>query len=256
MSCQGCRFCGDGSENPTTGAQATTTNIQQCSLGTFQDVTESMLSKDGDAGAYWYQWRHSGKPYNHFTSPVMVDLDGDLVLDYFSSMHGASLIDADEDNTTNPMELAILKQNDDTIGVVVNDLSSYYLEPLENRIILEDIAQDGYQYLDNHADVVVDLDNDGILDIYVASGGARGEPINNPQSRDNLVFFGEQMDDSNSTTSSNVGDFNILFKGGRVRAMESNIHMRLGRGRFTYLLGRLGLVWLGCMDSRLFSLLL
>lgn len=196
----------------------------ECPLGTFQDVTDSMLSKGGDTDAYWYQWKHSGKPYNHFTSPVMVDLNGDLMLDYFSSLHGASM----DEETNEMMELAIMRVQPDQSST--RD-SSYFLDPLQNRIILEDIAEDGYQFLDKHSDLVVDLDNDGILDIYVASGGGGGRPMNYPQGRDNLVFFGEHVND-NSTE----GSPNIVFKGGRMRALESNIHMRMGRGRFTYLL--------------------
>lgn len=210
--CRDCIFC--------SGAPSSTT----CPLGTFQDVTDSLLNKNGDdaaASAYWYQWRKTGKPYNHFSSPVMVDLDGDLILDYFNSLHAEPM--SQEPN----MELAIMKHDS------TND--SYRLTPLENRIILQDVAENGYFAMDNHGDVVVDLDNDGILDIYVASGGGGGKPMNNPQSRDNLVFFGEQLV-ANGGDNENVVAPSVIFKGGRARALESNIHARMGRGRFTYLL--------------------
>jgi hypothetical protein len=126
--CRNCSFC-SGDKEVTS----------ECPLGTFQDVTDSMFSKDGDADAYWYQWKHSGKPYNHFTSPVMVDLDGDLMLDYFSSLHGASM----DEETNGMMELAIMRVQPDQSST---SESSYFLDPLQNRIILEDIPEDGYQF--------------------------------------------------------------------------------------------------------------
>lgn len=195
-------------------------NVEKCPLGTFQDVTESLLSQgSSSSSAYWYRWRHSGKPFTHYTSPVMVDLNGDLILDYFTSLHGANM-----QGGTNKMELALMEKNQ-----LVN--GSYYLMPLENGIILEDNATEGYMFMDNHCDVVADLDNDGILDIYVASGGGSGLPLNNIQSRDNFVFYGEEVMGNNEEEKSR-----IVFKGGRQRALASNIHMRMGRGRFTYLL--------------------
>lgn len=123
-----------------------------------------MFSEGGDA-SFWYSWKHSGKPYTHFTSPLVVDINDDGLLDYFSSMHGGS------QHEVNRMELALGRKTEDS-------KQTLYMSSLRDRIILDDLNEGNeYRFLDAHSDVMVDLDNDGILDIFTASGGGAGTSV-------------------------------------------------------------------------------
>jgi len=200
--CSDCLFC----------TSPRTTNY--CPLGSFDDITQSMFSGDLNSD-FWYSWKHSGKPYTHFTSPIVVDINDDGLVDYFSSMHGGSQYEV------NRMELALGRKSGD-------GKETLYLSSLRDRIILEDLNEgDGYSFLDAHSDVMVDLDNDGILDIFTASGGGSGRGVGVAESRDNFLFFGEKGNDENNVP---------IFRGGRKQALDSNVHMRMSRAKFTYLL--------------------
>merc|ERR1712032_1520802 len=79
-------------------------------------------------------------------------------LDFFNSMH-AHLID---EHGYDRMEL----------GESVDSHSNIQrYKAISNRIIINDKELKG---LDPHGQNVLDLDNDGILDIMIASGGAKG----------------------------------------------------------------------------------
>lgn len=192
--------------------QATPKN---CTVTTFQDRTEVLFST---SKTYWDQWNHSGRPYFHEGAPVFIDIDNDGVLDYFNSMHGH------KSNTfKNRMELGI--------GVSVNGTKDEFSFSMESqRIILNDKNE---ERIDMHGEIIADLDGDGVLDIYIANGG--GELLVNDDETiteqfDNWLFWGDEQ--TNHTTNKTE----IIFTGGRDTAREAGIEMKLGRGRFNYLL--------------------
>jgi len=146
-NCTPCIFC-DGSPS------------SECLLATFQDITDGMFSKNS---LYWYTWRHSGKPYQHFSSPIMVDLNNDGVLDYFNAMHGGSVEMVDK------MELGLIQTTSNLQQPLV-------LNKISDRIILQDPIET-HRFMDTHGGNVLDLDNDGILDIFIPSRAWQIESI-------------------------------------------------------------------------------
>jgi len=203
-TCAGCIFC-NGNES-------------KCPLATFQDVSISMFSQDP---SYWYVPVHSGYPYLHHNTPTFVDIDDDGILDYFNSMHGHRIVN-ETGSLNNRMELALTKSSPNEDGKQV-------LESIAERIVFEDDPQDFISvdglFIDAHGQNIVDLDGDGILDLYISQGGRYGLPTDNPAMFDNLLLFGEKNAN---------GD--VVFRGGRTQALKSGVNMRHGRGRISYIL--------------------
>lgn len=194
--CTNCLFCGEPKG--------------LCPLGSFIDKTESYFSADT---SYWNQWKHSGKPYPHEGPPVFFDINGDNILDYFHSLHGHTI----DENGFDRMELARTTPNEKFV-------------PITDHLIIED-NPDIYDkvLMDPHNEVIMDLDGDGLDDIYIVSGGNRGEPYSDPEELDNFLLFGEERVDQETNETS------TYFVGGRERAMESGVGMRYARGRFSYI---------------------
>lgn len=89
------------------------------------------------------------------------------------------------------------------------------------------------QFIPYSGTQIADLDGDGILDIYIVSGGNQGmfsKPISFGEvvGNGNFLFFGELSFDEN-------GKNITLFRGGRVKANEAGVHERDGRGRMGFL---------------------
>jgi hypothetical protein len=160
----------------------------------------------------------------HQNTPVFIDLDGDGVLDYFNSMHGHRIVD-ESGSLNNRMELALIKPSP-------SDDNKQILESIAERIIFEDDPDDFFDenifFIDAHGQNIIDLDGDGILDLYISQGGRFGTPVDNPAIFDNFLLFGEK--NSNGDT---------LFRGGRSQALKSGVNMRHARGRITYMLGKI-----------------
>ncbi len=202
--CQGCLFCRK--------------NDRYCPIARFEQVTSSIVSKNE---TYWNQWLRSGKPFFHAGSPVFVDIDGDNKLDYFNSMHGVPIRHSFESG----LELGIATANTDSEH-------EYSLEFYTDRIICMDPDCDDH-FIDKHGSLVADLDGDGYLDIYISNGGGGPNAVIDPKfygEYDNWLFFGEPRLDTK--TGENV----TVFIGGRFAAQNAGVEMRLGRGRFNYLL--------------------
>jgi hypothetical protein len=179
-----------------------------------------MFSQDP---SYWYQPIHSGMPYMHQNTPIFVDLDDDGTLDYFNSMHGHKIVDP-SGSLNNRMELALTKPSP-------NETGKQILESIAERIVFEDDPQDFFSeeisFIDAHGQNMLDLDGDGIIDLYIAQGGRYGLPTDNPAMFDNFLLFGEKNENDE-----------ILFRGGRTQALKSGVNMRHGRGRISYMLGK------------------
>ena len=66
--------------------------------------------------------------------------------------------------------------------------------------------------IDPHGYNILDLDGDGILDMYIAQGGSEGKPVDKPAMLYNMLLFGE-LDENGNTAfrgkffSSKTGHF-------------------------------------------------
>ena len=93
---------------------------------------------------------------------------------------------------------------------------------VSNRIdITDEIAS-----LDPHGQNIIDLNNDGVEDIMISSGGGNGAVLG--ASRDNFLLWGEKVLEN--------GKLITIFRGGRDMALNAGINMRWGRGRVNYML--------------------
>ena len=244
-NCNGCSFCLNPNEESTKPklptSSSSTNKVTMCPY-TFHDVTKyKFLPQD----KYWYQWKHSGKPYEHEGGPLLVDLNNDGILDFFSSMH-AHPIDHDIgfhrmeigesvtfdfrlDNITTD-DMAAVGANSNTNNIHKENIK-YRFRNASYRIIFEDPAENFGAGIDPHGQNIVDLDGDGYLDIIIASGGNMGKGSNEEsflKTRDNFLFWGEPgIDDV-------TGQPTTFFRGGRGAAKLANVHMRGRRGRTFY----------------------
>ncbi len=200
--CSACLFC-----NANAGEEARAS----CPITTFEDRTDKVFSQSAN---YWSLWKHSGKPYFHEGAPLFVDIDGDGILDYVNSMHGHPI-----EHIGTRMELGLSTESP-------LDKNTFSLRAVSNRIIVEDDVE----FLDTHAEVVADLDGDGINDLLISNGGGKGmiDDEDVEEDFDNLLFWGEEVTDETS------GQKVTIFRGGRKAAREAGVEMRLGRGRFVY----------------------
>jgi len=214
--CADCLFCSEDA------------NLQsKCPIVRYTDVTHQKLPI---TDSYWYQLKHSGLPYSHESSPVFVDLNNDGVPDFFNSMHAHPI----DENKFDRMELGeSVPYNFDKDGVLLPDdligMNEYRYRSASSRIVINDLrARD----MDPHGQNVIDLDGDGILDIIISSGGARGAALSEKRAKalDNLLFWGEEGLDEVT------GEKVTIFRGGRDTARKAGVHMRNGRGRINYML--------------------
>jgi hypothetical protein len=138
-------------------------------------------------------------------------------------MHGHKIVDP-SGSLNNRMELALTKPSP-------NETGKQILESIAERIVFEDDPQDFFSeeisFIDAHGQNMLDLDGDGIIDLYIAQGGRYGLPTDNPAMFDNFLLFGEKNENDE-----------ILFRGGRTQALKSGVNMRHGRGRISYMLGK------------------
>jgi len=243
--CSGCFFC---------PIQTSTT----CTIAYFEDITQQKFVTFSD---YFYQWKHSGKPYPHEGSPLFVDINNDGILDYFNSMHAHNI----DQNGYNRMELALTANVNATAAYGNISISTGSLLVVSNRIIN---TESTINNLDPHGEVMVDLDNDGYLDLLILSGGGEGGEFPNEyyaSTRDNFLFWGEPSNSTNytffgdSTSSNNSiaykdvdGGPITIFVGGRNMARIAGIEGRYGRTRIGYLLdvNNDGLLDIFCMQDR------
>ncbi len=209
--CQNCLFCDDNES----------ISLSCPIMTTFEDKTDMVLSESSSSTSskFFYSWKHSGRPYFHEGSPLFVDINGDSILDYFNSMHGHPI----ENDIGSRMELAISE--------VSTQNSVYSFTQVSDRIIIDDFDDDNIYYIDSHGELMADLDGDGYLDILISNGGSVGYiQGGDEQLYDNILLWGEPK--LNPLTN----EMYTIFKGGRKASREANVHMRLGRGRFIYVL--------------------
>jgi len=243
--CTTCEFeCKNVCKIPyTTDPSLDNESTSSCQLGSFVDVTRTKFLETDE---YWYSWHHSGLPYQHFTSPLFVDFNGDNVLDYFNPMHAHELDEREYDRMELAESVPFHNSRNETSVLEAggNDISMFHLRSISSRITINDY---NLEEMDMHGANILDLDNDGINDIFISSGGGRGTGDEDfLKTRDNFLLWGQRGFDEIT------GKPTTFFRGGRDTARAAGVHMRYGRGRMNYMFDANGdgLMDIFCFQSR------
>eukprot|EP00927_Polykrikos_kofoidii_P017523 TRINITY_DN17_c0_g1_i1.p1 TRINITY_DN17_c0_g1~~TRINITY_DN17_c0_g1_i1.p1 ORF type:complete len:685 (+),score=89.54 TRINITY_DN17_c0_g1_i1:44-2056(+) len=170
----------------------------------FVDVAATVFPSE------WYAWNHVGYPRRYAGTPVFADFNNDGVLDFFYHNHYQMLPEQDWD-----------------VGLGLANSSEQLWKSVGKKIIVS-TEKPGTPYtqlpIDTHGTAILDIDGDGILDMYIATGGGMG--METGPKKHAVVMWGEPK----------AGGKNIhqVFKGGRKTAEDFGIHNPDSRGRFTY----------------------
>eukprot|EP00927_Polykrikos_kofoidii_P022703 TRINITY_DN2111_c0_g1_i2.p1 TRINITY_DN2111_c0_g1~~TRINITY_DN2111_c0_g1_i2.p1 ORF type:complete len:657 (-),score=99.69 TRINITY_DN2111_c0_g1_i2:381-2351(-) len=160
----------------------------------------------------WYTWNHVGFPRRYAGTPVFADLNNDGVLDFFYHNH-----------------YQMLPQTDWDVGVSAaidaNDMK--YSSVGEQLILSTEIPDTNWTELpiDSHGTAILDIDRDGLLDMYIATGGGMG--MESGPAKNAIVLWGEP-------SNASVHGVEQIFKGGRETSEMYDLHNPDSRGRFTY----------------------
>eukprot|EP00927_Polykrikos_kofoidii_P004584 TRINITY_DN1180_c0_g1_i1.p1 TRINITY_DN1180_c0_g1~~TRINITY_DN1180_c0_g1_i1.p1 ORF type:complete len:687 (+),score=98.60 TRINITY_DN1180_c0_g1_i1:85-2145(+) len=182
------------------------------------DIPKSLFV-DVSANAFppeWYAWNHVGFPRRYASTPAFPDLNGDGVLDFFYHNHF-------QNHPENDWDLGISRGTN-----TVESGEPFFINATASYIISTEIAGTAWTRIpaDMHNVVFLDIDRDGLLDMYISTGGGMGMdhgPAKNP-----LVLWGEQVETPNASSPAQ------RFRGGRNMVEASNLTNIDSRGRFTY----------------------
>eukprot|EP00588_Corethron_pennatum_P010944 CAMPEP_0194268680 /NCGR_PEP_ID=MMETSP0169-20130528/2952_1 /TAXON_ID=218684 /ORGANISM="Corethron pennatum, Strain L29A3" /LENGTH=710 /DNA_ID=CAMNT_0039009993 /DNA_START=371 /DNA_END=2503 /DNA_ORIENTATION=- len=167
-------------------------------------------------------------PHDAYTTALFPALDGDGMLDYFYNNHY---------NLIWKSKVSAFPKTETTYvyGKIVNleKNGRPQVKPIRINFNLTDpkhilqgggnVAENRYSY-DSHGGFILDLDNDGYLDLYMNNGGGRG--IGTGPRYGSVLFWGSQ----------NVGGAKWTLSGGILAAFDANLENLGGdgRGRFAY----------------------
>lgn len=180
--------------------------------GAFIDVSSRVFP------AAWYTWNHVGYPRRYACTPVFQDINGDGLADFFYHNHYQASPEKEWD-------LGISRGgNSWLLDEAVND--SLFEAATSSYIVSTE--QPGTPWTrfpaDMHNSVILDIDRDGLLDMYITTGGGMGVghgPTKNP-----LLLWGEAGEPGAQAKQ--------RFKGGRNVVEAANLQNLDSRGRFTY----------------------
>lgn len=183
----------------------------------------------------FYRMGHVGDTYYHFAAPTFTDINGDGVLDFFSQNHHLS-----EWNPADDWDLGVAefdsKEEERNNGTSSGGLTGLRYTPVNEEVLVyveerEKRANDPENRdwltlgaLDLHGHAYIDIDRDGMRDLYLTQGKQLGRK-QGPE-RDAVTMWGEEGD------TGFVG-LNKL-RGGRPTSIISNMEDRDGRGRHMY----------------------
>jgi hypothetical protein len=174
--------------------------------GLFTNIAGSVFPRE------WKKWDHVGMPRRYCGTPVFVDLDEDGTLDFFYHNH---------------YEMDPAKEWDLGLSTPSAGKSLAYKSIGDKLFVSTDKMGTSYTELpmDTHGTAILDIDRDGLLDIYIATGGGNGQDTG--RKKNPVMMWGEQK------TSKNFG-LKQIFKGGRQAAEKCGLQNQDSRGRFTY----------------------
>eukprot|EP00927_Polykrikos_kofoidii_P056130 TRINITY_DN502_c0_g1_i3.p1 TRINITY_DN502_c0_g1~~TRINITY_DN502_c0_g1_i3.p1 ORF type:complete len:662 (+),score=92.45 TRINITY_DN502_c0_g1_i3:68-2053(+) len=162
----------------------------------------------------WYKWNHVGYPRRYAGTPVFADFNNDDILDFFYHNHYQMFPEQEWD-----------------VGLGLGgarDKGGKLWTPIGEQIIVSTEEPDT-QYtelpIDTHGTAILDIDGDGILDMYIATGGGMGQDTG--PKKNAVVMWGEPA-------KSSFHGMSYVFKGGRKTAEDFGLHNPDSRGRFTY----------------------
>lgn len=175
----------------------------------FTDVAGSAFPSE------WYAWDHVGFPRRYAGTPVFPDFNRDGVLDFFYHNHYEMFPETQWD-----------------VGISNGNNTLSFGKPFWTNVgakILHSTEQQGSQWTripaDGHGTTILDLDRDGLLDVYIATGGGMGM-ASGPQ-KNAILMWGEN-------DTANESPIKQFFKGGRSTSERSDLHNPDSRGRFSY----------------------
>ena len=205
--CQECEFhcSGDVCINTLGPTQWLSDSIAEC-VTTFTDVSALKLLDIKGEEPFWSKYGQSGQPSRGENSPIFVDINNDGVLDFFQGSH------------RHQVELG------------ESECPPGRFKPVSYRMtkLLKGLGE-----LDYHGAVVVDLDNDGFLDILVVTGGGKGGLVKMDKIREvnSLWWGGDGIDhiDGNQTTVYHTENH-------QTESMKAGLGMASTRSRILYLL--------------------
>jgi hypothetical protein len=188
---------------------------EEVPTATSDDNSLEMLFTDVSMNAFpaeWYTWNHVGFPRRYAGTPVFADFNDDEVPDFFYHNHYRGSPERDWD-----------------LGISFGNNTVASGKPFwanRGQEVLHSTEQNGTKMTfipaDTHGTAILDIDRDGVLDMYIATGGGMGM-ASGPQ-KNAMVFWGEK--------ASNV--LNFQLSGGREAAAACDLHNDDSRGRFTY----------------------
>merc|ERR1719401_1044742 len=126
----------------------------------FEDVTPWAFPQE------WNDWNHSGFPRSHQGTPTFFDLNNDGVLDYLYHNHY-------EGDPATAWDMGVsygynsFKEGTPSFWRSVGNQLLKCTEPEGSKWKAE-------KAMDTHGTAVLDIDRDGLLDIYMAVGGGDG----------------------------------------------------------------------------------
>eukprot|EP00927_Polykrikos_kofoidii_P044113 TRINITY_DN3816_c0_g1_i1.p1 TRINITY_DN3816_c0_g1~~TRINITY_DN3816_c0_g1_i1.p1 ORF type:complete len:731 (-),score=114.02 TRINITY_DN3816_c0_g1_i1:32-2182(-) len=173
----------------------------------FSDVSEMVFPRE------WYAFNHVGYPRRYASTPVFRDINDDGRVDFFYHNHF-------EQHPETDWDFGISRVNE-------SGNPSVFFEAATSRYFVCTEVQDTlYTRIpsDMHGVVILDIDRDGLLDMYITTGGGMGMdhgPAKNP-----LLLWGEVAGANESK--------HLMFRGGRDIVEASNLQNIDSRGRFTY----------------------
>lgn len=163
----------------------------------------------------WYSWDHVGYPRRYAGTPVFADFNNDDILDFFYHNH---------------YQMFPEQEWDVGLGLqgTARDKGGKLWTPIGEQIVVSTEEPDTpYTELpiDTHGTAILDIDGDGILDVYIATGGGMG--MDSGPQKNAVVMWGEPA-------KSSFHGISNVFKGGRKTAEDFGLHNPDSRGRFTY----------------------
>jgi hypothetical protein len=172
----------------------------------FTDVAAHIFPQE------WYTWNHVGLPRRYAGTPVFADLNKDGLPDFFYHNHYQMLPESDWD-----VGISLTNSDDET----------KYSSVGQKLIVSTETAGTNYTMLpiDSHGTAILDIDRDGLLDVYVATGGGMG--MESGPAKNAIVLWGEPS----KTPGTGLEQ---IFRGGRETTEMYDLQNADSRGRFTY----------------------